>query len=91
MMGRDLTGNDDPLVVLRDGSFVTDKVISIEQGEAGGCYTLPAGIAVDCDSFADVRERAVRRLKVSDSIVRGNLVPWLRSSLRNYDVSPTSP
>lgn len=91
MMGRDLTGNDDPLDVLRDGSFVTDKVISIEQGEAGGCYTLPTGIAVDCDSFADVRERAVRRLKVSDSIVRGNLVPWLRSSLRNYDVSPTSP
>jgi hypothetical protein len=91
MMGRDLTGNDDPLVVLRDGSFVTDQVVSIEQGEASGCYTLPAGIAVDCDSFADVRERAARRLKVSDSIVRGNLVPWLRSALRNDGASQTRP
>ena len=48
MLGRDLTGDADALVVLRDGSFVTGDRISIEAGRARGCYALSTLMSSDC-------------------------------------------
>ena len=74
MMGRDLTQGVDQLVAFRDGGFVDGHGYYVNQpGAAPLCYDVAAGPA-DCAGFEAQRREALERLRVSDLIIRGNLV-----------------
>lgn len=80
-MGRDVSGGDSELVVFRDGSFVDRDTYFINNFgpiERSRCYASQTGLPTPCAPLAGRRAEARRRLRLSDRIVRGDLVQPLR-------------
>ncbi len=85
MLGRDLTGPGESLVVFRDGSFADGEhyyVNRFGRALASRCYEAATGRLVDCGPLEARRRTARERLEASDTIVQGNLVPSLASAAR---------
>jgi len=84
LLGRDLTSDVTPLVVFRDGSFIAGAMGAIERlGKAGTvCRDVRTHADLDCRSptLDMARKRARERLEISDLLVQGDLVPYLRGS-----------
>jgi lipoteichoic acid synthase len=76
MLGRDLTANDDHLVVFRDGSFArSDDYLLTTDRSGPTCFRVGGGIESDCSELALEQRQAIDRLEVSDLIIRGG-IPW---------------
>ena len=87
MLGNDLTQGKDSLVVFRDGSFTDGKYYFINRfGPASNstCYEIATGRKIHCELLEERRREALKRLEVSDLILRDDLIPTLR------DVSNTA-
>ena len=84
MLGEDLTRGADSLVVFRDSSFVDGTHHLVRQvGRIARftCYEVKTGRVVDCHSLKDRHRAALERLKVSDAVIRGDLIPALTTRL----------
>jgi lipoteichoic acid synthase len=85
MLGEDLTRGEDALVVFRDSSFVDGthhwarQVGTIARFT---CYEVKTGGVVDCDPLRDRHRGALERLKLSDTVIRGDLIPALVARAR---------
>lgn len=83
MLGEDLTLDKNSLVVFRDGSYIDGKHYLVNRfGPAvnSTCYDLEREQRISCEQIQEQRREALERLKVSDLIIRGNLIPNLASS-----------
>jgi phosphoglycerol transferase MdoB-like AlkP superfamily enzyme len=81
MLGADLTRPRDSPVVYRDGSFSYAGYHAIRQSAArwtGQCFEQSRREPVACDSLREQQAEALERLRVSDLIIRGDLIPKLR-------------
>jgi phosphoglycerol transferase MdoB-like AlkP superfamily enzyme len=81
MLGADLTRQRDSPVVYRDGSFSYAGYHAIRQSAArwtGQCFEQSRREPVPCDSLREQQAEALERLRVSDLIIRGDLIPKLR-------------
>ena len=85
LVGRDLTSSDPPFVVLRDGSFIVGDQSLIAGGPGGAptCLDLRRRAPIACASLAAGRVAARERLEISDLVIRGNLVPAVRTAMRS--------
>ena len=81
--GSDLfTKDPDQFVVLRDGSFITDKYVYKDQQ----CYNKSSGELTDpekCEPFID---RAVKELQYSDRVVYGDLLRFIGEKNKNKKI-----
>jgi lipoteichoic acid synthase len=80
MFGNDLTTGNDSLVAFRDGSFVDGKHLFLNRfGPISDCtcYEIASGDSVDCLPREGARRRVREALEVSDTIIRGDLIPSL--------------
>jgi lipoteichoic acid synthase len=80
-LGRNLMRGEDSAVVFRDGSYVDGTHLLVNRfGPVSNatCYEVPTGAPVDCGPLVERRRQAREELEVSDIIIRGNLIPWLR-------------
>jgi len=85
MLGEDLTRGEDSLVVFRDSSFVDGTHHLVRQvGRIARftCYEVKTGRVVDCHSLKDRHRAALERLKLSDTVIRGDLIPVLTARAR---------
>ena len=92
MLGRGLFDGRMPFVVFRDAGFVSSDSYLLTQSDANadpdngraaaGCYDAAAGRQIDCARLERLRETATDELKLSDLILRGDLIPTLRDRLR---------
>ena len=102
MLGRPLVAEGSSLVVFRDGSFVTDgsyvltradlAVDSDDRRTPAGCYDAESARSIDCAALEASRVSALDELKLSDLILRGDLIPTLRTRLgvaTDQSASPT--
>lgn len=83
MLGNDLTRDVDSLVVFRDGSFADGKHYFINRFgpvSNSSCYEAATGRVVDPSGLAEQRQEALNRLRISDLILQGDLIPALRGS-----------
>jgi glycerophosphoryl diester phosphodiesterase len=80
MLGRDLLGPGEPLVVFRDGSVISGHHASIDSSErhTRGCFDVRSAARIDCELLAEPRRRAREQMEISDLVVRGDLVTALR-------------
>ena len=76
MLGRDLTSPGEAMVVFRDGGFVTDRHLFINRPftRRVSCYETSSAKGIDCAQLASERAEALEHLRVSDSILRNDLV-----------------
>ena len=84
MMGQDLTTGRNSLVVFRDGSYVDGEnyfVNSFGPIERSRCYSVATQQRRSCGTLIRRRDEAQERLRVSDAIVTGDLIPALRAAL----------
>ena len=82
MMGRDLTSGSS-MVVFRDASFADGEHYFINRVgpiTSASCYESKTGLPADCTRLEARFEEAKEELEVSDSIIRGDLIPALRES-----------
>jgi phosphoglycerol transferase MdoB-like AlkP superfamily enzyme len=82
-LGKNLMRGEDSAVVFRDGSFVDGAHVLVNRFgplSNAACYEEPAGLRVDCGPLQVRRRRALEEIEVSDIIIRGNLIPWLRAN-----------
>lgn len=89
MLGADLTQPRDPPVVYRDGSFSDGGRHGIREpgpGWAGQCFEQPDGRPLPCPMLREKQAEALQQLRVSDLIIRGDLIPTLRRE-RGLDAS----
>jgi len=89
MLGEDLTRGEDSLVVFRDSSFVDGTHHLVRQAGRVArftCYEVKTGRLVDCHLLKDRHRAALERLKISDTVIREDLIPALTASAR---ASPT--
>jgi lipoteichoic acid synthase len=80
MLGADLTQPRDTPVVYRDGSYsdgVRHGLRKPGRGWAGRCFEQPGGRPLPCPTPRDEPAEAVQQLRVSDLIIRGDLIPAL--------------
>ena len=92
MLGRSLFDDRPPLVIFRDGSFVRnngyvltqpDPLVDSDDRRAGaGCYDPGKGTRAACEEFENARRTAIDQLRLSDLILRGDLIPQIRDRLR---------
>jgi phosphoglycerol transferase MdoB-like AlkP superfamily enzyme len=92
MLGKSLLDDRSSLVVFRDGGFVAggsylltqpDPYLDDDERRAGtGCYDSASGKPVGCGALESARREAIGELKLSDLILRGDLIPALRERLR---------
>jgi phosphoglycerol transferase MdoB-like AlkP superfamily enzyme len=75
MLGRDLTQGQGHVVAFRDGSFVSGQGYFFQQQPGSPTCFDPARKTMDCKELEAHRLEAVERLRVSDTIIRGDLVP----------------
>jgi len=77
MLGNDLTKREASTVVFRDGSFIYDQYLYINKFPSSNskCYQLDKGEKVNCDKVQAQRKKAIEQLRVSDLIIRGDLIP----------------
>ncbi|WLR49814.1 LTA synthase family protein [Bacillus tianshenii] len=72
--GSDLFEKDrDELVVLRDGSFITDKYLYA--GDT--CYDANTGEQIDSSMCEPIQEKAQHELELSDKVIEGDLLRFL--------------
>jgi phosphoglycerol transferase MdoB-like AlkP superfamily enzyme len=86
MMGRDLTAGHAPLVVFRDGSFIDGDYYFINRfGPTSNsiCFELETGQRVDTGMLERKRGEALKRLEISDIIIRGDLIPVLGAEAKS--------
>jgi lipoteichoic acid synthase len=77
MLGQDLTVGENSLVVFMDGSFVDGKNYFVNRfgpPSASHCYDFKGAI-IDCRRLEGRRLEALERLKISEFILRGDLIP----------------
>jgi phosphoglycerol transferase MdoB-like AlkP superfamily enzyme len=84
-LGRDLTASrgDDP-VVFRPGDFLAGRCACIQElatSASSACYDLATALPDQGCPYDAGRRVARERLKVSDDIIRGNLIEPLRAAL----------
>jgi lipoteichoic acid synthase len=86
MLGHDLTHGRHSLVAFRDGSFTDGTIWYVHRGSGaeGVCYEVATGRAVGCGAVEHARREVRERLKVSDLIVRGDLIPILSRPGRRF-------
>lgn len=79
MLGQDLTHGRHALVAFRDGSFTNGAIWYVRRGSGaqGACYAVATGRAIGCGAIEAARRDVRERLKVSDLIVRGDMIPVL--------------
>lgn len=85
MFGKDLTQGTDSFVVFRDGSFVDGKHLFLNGFgtiSTSRCYEVASGKLFDCGPLEGKRRDALEQLEMSDLILRGNLIPFLRAAKR---------
>ena len=80
MLGRDLLGPGEPLVVFRDGSVVSGHHAWIDSSEPQmrGCFDIRSAARVDCRVLEAARRTAREQMEISDLVIRGDLVTALR-------------
>jgi phosphoglycerol transferase MdoB-like AlkP superfamily enzyme len=77
-LGRDLTQGVDEFVVFRSGSFVVADTLCISPNGSAStarCHDTRTGASLDPQHFSDRFAAARERLRVSDMIITGNLIP----------------
>lgn len=77
-LGRDLSGGSDGFVVARNGSFVLGDTLCVVPGPGSPtkqCRTLSGNQELDAGRFAARYDAARERLRVSDVILRNDLIP----------------
>lgn len=86
MLGHDLTHGRHSLVAFRDGSLTDGTIWYVHRGSGaeGVCYEVATGRAVGCGAVEHARREVRERLKVSDLIVRGDLIPILSRPGRRF-------
>jgi phosphoglycerol transferase MdoB-like AlkP superfamily enzyme len=80
MLGRDLTSEEDHLVIFRDGSFADGQHYFISRPDPSyspACYEVKTGLAVPCVSLEQTHRAALERLEISDLITNGDLIATL--------------
>jgi phosphoglycerol transferase MdoB-like AlkP superfamily enzyme len=81
MLGRDLMQPGRALTVFRRGSFTDGKRYYLNRfGADPSCYDLEIG-SIPCGPLAELHTEALERLRMSDAILRGNLIPTVRQSI----------
>ena len=83
VLGRDLTTEENDMVVFRDGSFINGAYYLINHFGAISksiCYEIESGQRVDCNPLDGQRRKALEQLEVSDLIIRGNLIPLVQAN-----------
>jgi phosphoglycerol transferase MdoB-like AlkP superfamily enzyme len=89
LLGRDLLGSEMPLVAFRNGDFIAGRHSVTGLGSAGPlCRDLSTAQAIDCPQYPLERSMARERLEISDLIIRGNLIPYLRTAGRHRSADP---
>ncbi len=84
-LGNDLTLGEDSLVVFRDGGFVDGRhffVAERRRGSGATCYEAATARYVNCASLEEIHRAALERLRISDLIVQGDLIPAVHTELR---------
>lgn len=91
MLGSSLLDDGSSLVVFRDGGFVSGGSYFLTQsdpyleddGRAGaGCYDAAGGAPIGCADLQAARRAAIAELRLSDLILRGDLIPAVRDRLQ---------
>lgn len=77
--GRDLVNSNNGLVILRNGSFVTNDKMYIS-GE-NICYDLETGKEVPMKDYAEIKQQADQQLNYSDIILKYDLVDEIKAYL----------
>jgi lipoteichoic acid synthase len=82
MLGQDLTNGRGSLVVFRDGSFTDGTTWYAHRVgvAAGTCYAVNTRRRIVCTGIEERRREALKRLEVSDLVIRGNLIQGLLKS-----------
>jgi lipoteichoic acid synthase len=89
LLGRDLLGSEMPLVAFRNGDFIAGRHSVTGLGSAGPlCRDLSTAQGIDCPQYPLERSMARERLEISDLIIRGNLIPYLRTAGRHRSADP---
>ncbi len=91
-LGRDLTAPSRRLVVLPNGSFTNGQTYRLQSATgARGCFDA-SGVKIGCRSINDLFENATTLARISDQIVKGDLVEALTSRFRaRSEASPVLP
>ncbi len=77
--GRDLINSEDGLVVLRNGSFVTNDKMYISNENSG--YDLTTGEELPVEQYQQQKEAADQYLDYSDTIIKYNLINHIKAYL----------
>lgn len=77
--GRDLINSEDGLVVLRNGSFVTNDKMYISNENS--CYDLQTGEVLPLEKYQQQKEVADRYLDYSDTMIKYNLINEIEAYL----------
>jgi lipoteichoic acid synthase len=77
--GRDLINSQEGLVVLRNGSFVTNDKVYISNENV--CYDIDTGNSIPLEDYTELRQEADKRLKYSDMILEFDLLDEIRDYL----------
>lgn len=81
MLGKDLTQGENSLVVFRDGSFLDGVHFFINRfgpSSRSTCYEFTTGQTTNCKLLEGRHHEARERLEISDLIIQGNLIPYLK-------------
>ena len=84
MLGRDLTSAGESFVVFRDGSFTNGEFYFVNHlGPISNCdcYSAATGARVDCQPLESLRHKALEQLEISDTVIQGDLIPFLRDAV----------
>jgi len=79
LFGRDLAADSPPLVVFRDGSFITDTQLFINRRGTRPrmCFDTSTKGSIECAALEPLRREALERLAVSDLVIAGDLIPTM--------------
>ncbi len=92
MLGHDLTVERENAVIFRNGSFISgDGYLTRGMGSfrSNKCYQISTGREMDCTALNAKQAEVVERLKISDLIIYGNLIP-LYVEKRPDEPAPTA-
>ena len=78
MMGNNMLGNDNKLIVFRNGSFTNGKILYISSPDQifknGTCFDIVTRKTIDASDYKDEYDRAMKQLSVSDAVITGDLI-----------------
>ena len=84
MLGRDLTTAGESSVIFRDGSFTNGEFYLVNHlGPISNCncYSAATGAKANCEPLESLRHRALEQLRMSDMVIQGDLIPFLRDAV----------